>query len=161
MNWGTVEWFEVVWTAAALPGLLLWIANRVLAVRSLRAVRAAGATNGRLIIARYSVMKSDVFIGISAVFVLIGAVAMVRPSNPAATAWDWSRVVLTIGLLGAPAGISYLGYRWRLVERQVTALYLRRLDTREVEQNTREVTQNTREVEQNDRDRWQDEHPPR
>ena len=159
MNWGTIEWFEVVWTLAALPGLALWIANWVLAARSLRAVRAAGATNGRLIIARYSVMKSIILIGISAAFVLIGGVAMARPTNPAATAWDWSRVVLTIGLLGAPAGISFLGYRWRVVEQQVTKLYLRRLDTREVEQNTREVTQNTREVEQNDRDKWQDGHP--
>lgn len=159
MNWGTVEWFEVVWTAAALPGLWLWLANRVLAGRSLRAVRAMGATNGRLIIARYSVLKSNILIGISAVLALIGVVAMARPANPAATAWDWSRVVLTIGLLGAPAGISFLGYRWRIVEQQVTKLYLRRLDAREVEQNTREVTQNTRETEQNHRDEWHDGHP--
>jgi hypothetical protein len=159
MNWANVEWFEVVWTAAALPGLTLWLSNHRLARRSLRAIRSAGATNGRLIIARYSVMKSYVFIGISSVFVLIGVIAMIRPANPAATAWDWSRVVLTIGLLGAPAGISYLGYRWRSVEQPVTRLYLQRLDHREVEQNTREVTQNTRETEQNHRDEWQDGHP--
>ena len=52
MNWTTIEWFEVVWTCAALPGLGLWIANHRLAVRSLRAIRAVGAVNGRLIIAR-------------------------------------------------------------------------------------------------------------
>jgi hypothetical protein len=159
MNWGTIEWFEVVWTAAAVPGLALWTVNRVLAGRSLRAVRAMGATNGRLIIARYSVMKSNVFIGVSSALVLVGVVAMARPGNPAATTWDWSRIMLTIGLLGAPAGISFLGYRWRAVERQVTALYLRRLDAREVEQNTREVTQNSREAEQNHRDEWQDGRP--
>ena len=159
MSLANIEWFEVVWTAAALPGLALWLSNHLLARRSLRAVRAAGATNGRLLIARYSVMKSYIFIGISSVFVLIGIVAMARPTNPGAAAWDWSRVALTIGLLGAPAAISYLGYRWRAVEQQVTALYRRRFDAREVVQNTRETTQNTREVEQNDRDKWQDGHP--
>jgi hypothetical protein len=57
-------------------------------------------------------------------------------------------------LLGAPAAIAFLGYKWRDVERRVVALARARLDSREVEQNTREVTQNTREVEQNDRDKW-------
>lgn len=159
MNWGTIQWFEVVWTVAALPGMALWVANRALAVRSLRAVRAAGVTNGRLIIARYSVMKADVLIGISSVFVLIGAISMLRPVNPVAAGLDPIRLVLTIGLLGAPAAISYLGYRWREVERQVTALARRRLDSREVTQNDREVTQNVHETEQNNRDKWQDGHP--
>jgi hypothetical protein len=125
----------------------------------LRAIKAVGTKNGRLIIARYSVMKSNVFIGICAVFVMIGVVAMTRSANPSATDWHWSRIALTIGLLGAPAGISYIGYRWRAVEKQVTSLARQRLDVREVEQNTREATQNTREVEQNDRDKWQDGHP--
>lgn len=158
-SWGSIQWFEVVWTVAALPGLGLWLANRALAVRSLRAVRAARVTNGRLIIARYSVMKADVLIGVSSVFVLIGVIAMLRPDNPAAASFDPLRLVLTIGLLGAPTAISYLGWRWREVEQQVTALARHRLDYREVEQNTREVTQNTRETEQNDRDKWQDGHP--
>jgi hypothetical protein len=158
MNWTTIEWFEVVWTAAAIPGLALWLANRGLAVRSLRAIRAAGATNGRLIIARYSVMKANVFIAVSSAFLIIGVVAMTRPTNQAVTHWDWTRVALTVGLLGGPAAIAFLGYKWRAVERQVTALYRRRLDAREVEQNSREVTQNTREVTQNDRDKWQDGH---
>jgi hypothetical protein len=158
MNWGTIEWFEVVWTLAAVPGLGLWTANHHLAVRSLRAVRAVGATNGRLIIARYSVTKARVFINVSAAFVLVGIVAMTRPPNPAAVDWDWTRVVLTLGLLGAPAAIAFLGHKWRAVEQQVTALYRRRLDEREHEQNTRESTQNTREHEQNDRDKWQDGH---
>jgi hypothetical protein len=138
MNWDTIQWFEVVWTAAAVPGLLLWIANRVLATRSLRAIKGMGTTNGRLIIARYSVMKCDVHIGVSAVFVLIGVVAMIRPMNPAAVEWDWSRVALTVGLLGAPAAISFLGYKWRAVEQQVMALARRRLDPH-VEQNDRPV----------------------
>lgn len=145
MSWGTVEWFEVVWTAAAVPGLTLWLSNHRLAVRSLRAVKAAGFANGRLIVARYSVVKARVFIGVSAALALVGVVAMTRPTNPAVTTWDWSRIVLTLGLLGAPAGIAYLGYRWRAVERQVIALYRRRLDEREVVQN--------------DRDKWQDGHP--
>src|SRR5215207_3812066 len=154
MNLATIEWFEVVWTAAAIPGLVLWLSNHRLAVRSLRAIRTTGATNGRLIIARYMVQKALVLIGVSAAFALVGVIAMTRPTNPAATAWDWARIALTLGLLGAPAGIAYLGYRWRGVEQQVTALYRRRLDAREVEQNTREATQNTREITQNDRDKW-------
>lgn len=158
MNWATVDWVEVVWTAAALPGLVLWLVNRVSAARSLSAIKAAGATNGRLIIARYSVMKANVLIGVSAVFVLIGAIAMLRPANPGATGFDPLRLLLTIGLLGAPAGISYLGYRWRAVEQRVTVLARQRLDSREAVQNTREVTQNTRETEQNDREKWQDGH---
>jgi hypothetical protein len=158
MNLATIEWFEVVWTAAALPGLALWLSNHRLAIRSLRAVRAASVTNGRLIIARYSVLKANVFIGVSGVFVLIGIISMTRPTNPAATTWDWTRTALTLGLLGAPAAIAFLGYKWRAVERQVTALYRRRLDAREVDQNSREVTQNSRETEQNDRDKWQDGH---
>jgi hypothetical protein len=154
----TIEWFEVVWTAAALPGLALWLSNHRLAIRSLRAVRAASVTNGRLIIARYSVLKARVFIGVSAAFALVGVIAMTRPTNPAATHWDWGRVALTIGLLGAPAAIAFLGYQWRAVEQQVTALYRRRMDAREVVQNTRETEQNTREVEQNHRDEWRDGH---
>ena len=128
MNWSTVDWIEVVWTLAALPGLVLWLINRISAGRSLRAIRAVAATNGRLIIARYSVQKSNVFIGVSAAFVMIGVVAMVRPANPGVAEWSWSRVVLTAGLLGAPAAISYLGWRWREVERRVTALARHRLE---------------------------------
>jgi hypothetical protein len=127
MSWGTVDWIEVVWTLAALPGLLLWLYNRALAKRSLRAIKAAGATNGRLIIARYSVLKANVLIFISAVFVLIGVISMLRPTNAAAAGWDWIRVALTAGLLGAPAAISFLGYRWRAVEAQVVALARLRL----------------------------------
>jgi hypothetical protein len=141
MNWNTIEWFEVVWTCAALPGLALWIANRFLAVRSLRAIKNAGTTNGRLIIARYSVMKADVFIGVSTAFVLIGIVAMGRATNPSAVDWDWTRVVLTVGLLGAPAAISFLGYKWRDVERRVVALARARVDSHEADQNKPPATE--------------------
>jgi hypothetical protein len=160
MNWTTVDLVEVVWTLAAVPGLVLWLGNRVEAGRSLRAIRAVGAHNGRMIIARYSVQKANVLVGVSAVFVLIGIISMIRPANPATATWDWPRIVLTLGVLGAPAGISFIGYRWRTVERQVTALARKTLDSREVEQNTRETTQNTRETEQNNRDKWQDDRPP-
>lgn len=132
MNWNTIEWFEVVWTLAALPGLVLWVVNRTSATRSLRAVKAAGIGNGRLIIARYSVQKANVLIGVSAAFAAIGVVAMIRPTNPAADTWDLTRSLLTVGLLGGPAGVSFIGYRWRVVERQVTELARRRLDPREV-----------------------------
>ena len=128
MNWGTVEWIEVVWTLAALPGLALWLVNRISAGRSLRAIKAVGTANGRRIIARYSVQKSNVFIGVSAAFVMIGAIAMIRPANPNVADWSWSRIVLTAGLLGAPAAISFLGWRWRAVEQQVTALARHRLE---------------------------------
>jgi hypothetical protein len=162
MNVDTIEWFEVVWTLAALPGLILWLVNRAYAARSLKAIRALGTTNGRLIIARYSVMKSNVLIGVSLVFVLIGVISMIRPAS--FDGFDPLRLVLTLGLLGAPAAISYLGYRWRAVERQVTALARKILDSREVVQNHRETEQNHRETEQNDREKWQShhdhEHPP-
>lgn len=130
MSWGTIDWIEVVWTLATLPGLVLWISNRILAGRSLRAIKSVGATNGRLIIARYSVMKSNVLIGVQAVFLLIGAISMLRPANPTVASWDWLRVLLTAGLLGAPAAISFLGYRWRVVEQKVTALARLRLGPR-------------------------------
>jgi hypothetical protein len=159
MTWKTIEWFEVVWTLAALPGLTLWLLNRGTSVRSLRAITKLGTANGRLLIARYSVTKANVLIGISTVFVMIGVISMIRPTNPASPGMDGLRLVLTIGLLGAPAAISYLGYQWREVEQKVTALARQLLDSREVEQNSREVTQNTREVEQNDREKWQNERP--
>ena len=122
MQYGTVDLIEVIWTLAALPGVVIWAINRAAAGRSLRAVRAQGIGNGRLVVARYSVFKSNVFIALSLVFVLIGAISMVRPANPEVAEWDWIRVVLTAGLLGAPALISLLGWRWRRVEQEIIAL---------------------------------------
>lgn len=121
-GWGTVDPIELVWTLAALPGLLVWIVNLVSASRSLRTVRLAGIVNGRRLIARYSVRKCWVLVIISGVFVLIGVSAMLRPPNPAAQHWDWLSLLLTAGLLGAPALITLLGFDWRRVEASVLAM---------------------------------------
>lgn len=118
-GWGTVEPLELVWTLAALPGLIIWIVNLTSASRSLRAVRSAGIVNGRRRIAQYTVRKCWVLIIISAVFVLIGISALLRPPNPGVPDWDWLRVLLTVGLLGAPALITLLGFDWRRVEASV------------------------------------------
>jgi hypothetical protein len=122
---GTVDPIEVIWTLAALPGLTIWAINRATAARSLKAVKKLGVGNGRLIVARYGVFKADVFIGVSSVFALVGVVAMLRAPNPDG-GWDWVRVLLTIGLLGAPAMIAVLGFRWRVVEKTIVKMALLR-----------------------------------
>lgn len=126
-GWGTVDPIEVIWTLAALPGLVVWVVNLVSASRSLRAVRVIGIVNGRRMIARYSVRKCWVLVIISGVFVLIGVSAMLRPPNPGAPRWDWLSLLLTAGLLGAPALITLLGFDWRRVEASV--LHSARRDT--------------------------------
>ena len=107
---------EVIWTGAALPGLVVWAVNLRSARRSLRAVHLVGVVNGRLRVARYGVRQGLVMLYASGVFVLIGVNALLRPVNPAAPEWDALRVLLTIGLISAPALISYLGLDWRRVE---------------------------------------------
>ena len=122
MNYGTVNLIEITWTVAALPGLAIWLANRRTARRSLLAVKALGVGNGRLVVARYSVRKANVLIMVLFVFALIGFVSMVRPSNPEVAGWDWIRVLLTVGLLGAPALLSWLGWEWRQVDQQIISM---------------------------------------
>ena len=112
----SVSPLEVAWTLAAVPGLAVWLVNLRSAWRSLRAARHAGIGNGRLIVARYNVRKTLTMIYISAVFVLIGAVAMLRPPNPSVPPLDLLRILQTVGLLSAPALISYIGVSWRRVE---------------------------------------------
>ena len=119
MSWGTVDLVELIWTLAAVPGWISWALNLRSAYRSLRAVRGAGIVDGRRTVARYTVRQAWIMMQLSGVFILIGAVAMVRPANPAALQWDAPRVVLTIALLGAPAMISYLGADWRRVETEM------------------------------------------
>lgn len=113
----TVDWIEVVWTLAALPGIWVWTVNRISAGKTLRAARKMGFTNGRLLWAKYSTLKSDCLLAISLVFVLIGIISMSRPNST--IGWDWLRVLLTIGLLGAPAIISFLGIKWRAVDQYI------------------------------------------
>lgn len=118
-SWGTVDPVELVWTLAALPGLIVWGVNLVSASRSLHAVRRAGIVNGRRVIAWYSVRKCWVLIVVSGVFALIGIIALLRPPNEAVPHWDWLRVLLTVGLLTAPALIAFLGFDWRHAEAAV------------------------------------------
>jgi hypothetical protein len=116
---GTIDLVEVIWTLAALPGLLSWIINLVSARRSLRAVVKSDVDDGRLPVAKYAVRKSWVMIGLSFVFVLIGTISMLRPSNPELPVFDLLRAILTAGLLAAPAMISFIGADWRRVENEV------------------------------------------
>lgn len=126
MSWGTVDLVELIWTLAAVPGWISWALNLRSAYRSLRAVRDAGITNGRRMVARYMVRKSWIMVQLSGVFILIGAVAMVRPAGPGAQQWDIPRVVLTVALLAAPVMISYLGGNWRRVEAELLRVSTRR-----------------------------------
>lgn len=118
-GWGTADPLELIWTLAAFPGLVVWIGNLISAGQSRRAVRLAGISNGRWLIAQYSVRKCWVLITLSGVFVLIGISALLRPPNPGVPHWDWLSLLLTLGLLGAPALITLLGFDWRRVEAAV------------------------------------------
>lgn len=113
---GTVDPLELIWTVAALPGLVVWVVNLHSARRSARAVRQAGIRDARAAVARYAVRKSLVMIHLAGVFAMIGIVAMLRPPNPEVPAWDALRILLTVGLLSAPAAISFIGVDWRRVE---------------------------------------------
>lgn len=128
MNWGTVDLLELIWTVAALPGLVVWVVNLHSARQSLYAVRQAGLRDARAAVARYAVRKSWVMIHLAAVFALIGVISMARPPNPEVPAWDALRVLLTLGLLSAPAVISFIGLDWRRVEHEMLRSARGRLD---------------------------------
>lgn len=109
---------EIAWTVAALPGLALWAVNCASATATLRSCRAVpDVATGSLLWARFSVQLTAVFVGVEAVFVALGVIAMTRPNNPAATTLtSW----LTAGaLILASVGISYLAWRWRAVDNQL------------------------------------------
>lgn len=118
MSFGTVDLIEVLWTLAALPGLVLWLTNRIIAGRSLRAVIRLRVSNGRMLWARFSVLLTNVFVGVEAVFVLVGGIALFRES----TGNDVIRFVLAFALIGASALITWVGWRWRVVDQELVKL---------------------------------------
>lgn len=116
---------EVVWTVAALPGLVLWATNCASAAVTLRSCKAVpGTPAGSLLWARFSVQLTAVFVGIEAVFVILGVISMTRPNNPAAT--TLTSYVIAGALILASVGISYLAYRWRAVDNQLVGAARRR-----------------------------------
>lgn len=126
--WGTADLVEVLWTLSALPGLVMWLVNLAAANRSRKAMVVLGYGNGRLLWARFGVLLTSVFSTVELVFVLIGVVAMLR-SRPANMGGDWTRPVLTVGLIGASALIAFVGWRWRVVDHELVERYRqRRLD---------------------------------
>ena len=119
MSVGTADLTEIVWTLAALPGLVLWLANRVEAGRGRRAVMKMKIGNGRLVWAQFSVLLTNVFVVIELVLVVVGAIAMSRSSPAEATAL--SQIVVGVGFAGASCLITFVGYRWRAVDTQIVA----------------------------------------
>jgi hypothetical protein len=110
---------EILWTAAALPGLALWAWNYLSARATLRSVKAvkSGTSFGALLWARFSVQLTAVFVGVELAFVVLGVISMTRPNNPQAT--TLTSYVIAGVLILASAGISYLAYRWRAVDQQL------------------------------------------
>lgn len=125
----TISWYEVIWTLGAVPGLLLWLWNWKGAVSSLRAIRSISTGNGRLLWAQFSTLMTFVFVGIEAVFVMLGVIAMATPSPNRPTVTTW---VLVTGLLGASCAITFLAYKWRAVDQQIIGAARARDEARRV-----------------------------
>lgn len=111
----TIQLAELVWTLIALPGLVLWIINRISAGQTLRAARAMGISNGRMLFARFGVRETTAWTVIDAVFVIIGVVAMTNASNPDADDSP-TRLLVAAGLIGASCIVTYLGWSWREID---------------------------------------------
>ena len=118
----TIDLAEVVWTLAALPGLVMWLANRRDAGRMRAAARTLPRPNGRLAWAQFAVLFTNVMVGVELVYICLGAVGMIRPPNPAASERPLIGLVIVLGLIAASAAVSFLGWRWRAVDRQLVAM---------------------------------------
>ena len=116
----TVEVAEVVWTAAAFPGLVMWLVNLRDAGRTRAAARLLPVPNGRLAWARFSVEFCRVLVFVEVTYVGLGVVGMTRPPNPAAQ--PLATLAIVLGLIAASAAVSFLGWRWRAVDRQLIAM---------------------------------------
>lgn len=157
----TIQSTELLWTLVAIPGLLLWVSNRMRARASLRATKRLDIGNGRRAFARFSVRETTVWAFVEAVFVTIGVVSMTYESNPDSN--TLSSLVIVAGLILASAMITALGVEWRRVDRELVRSAVAQMtaaqDDREasqfvttVAQDDREAVQNVREEEQNTRD---------
>lgn len=113
----TVDVGELLWIAAALPGLWLWLRNLREAKQDLRAVRAISPRNGRFLWARFSVLLTRTFVGIEVLFVLLGGVALFRvpPMDP----HPETRYVTIGGLIVASIVISVIAQRWASVNAEI------------------------------------------
>jgi hypothetical protein len=118
----TIDFFEIVWTLAAIPGLWFWIGNRLEAGLDAKAAASIVPRNGRFLWARFSVFLTNTFIGIEVLFVLLGITAMTRPVAPVADGTtNFYRLVLVIGLISASCVITMLAYRWRQVNAEIVS----------------------------------------
>ena len=119
---GTIEVAEVVWTVAALPGLVMWLINLRDAGRMRATARLLPVPNGRLTWARFSVQFCQVMVFVEATYVGLGVVSMTRPPNPAAAVQSpLVGLAIVLGLIAASTAVSFLGWRWRAVDRQLIA----------------------------------------
>jgi len=161
----TVQSTELLWTLVAIPGLLLWVSNRMRARASLQATKRLDIGNGRRAFARFAVRETTVWAFVEAVFVAIGVVSMTRETNPDAN--TLSSLVIVTGLILTSTMITALGVEWRRVDRELVRAAVAQMtaaqNTREasqsataVAQDDREIVQNVREEEQNTRDENQE-----
>lgn len=123
----TVDITELLWTVCAIPGLWLWILNQRESARDVRAARTIIPRNGRYLWASFSVLLTRMFVGIEVLFVLLGIVAMFRPSPMDPT--PVIRYVTVAGLILASAGITWLSYRWKQVNRDIVQAARDRMNT--------------------------------
>lgn len=113
----TVDVGELLWIAAALPGLWLWLMNLRDARKDFRAVRDISPRNGRYLWAKFSTLLTRAFLGLELLFIGLGVQALFR-TPPAAPA-SLSRVITVIGLIAASVVISAIAYRWKRVNAEI------------------------------------------
>lgn len=116
----TIQATEVLWLAAALPGLALWQSNMRYAMRSRALLRRAKVTNGRMVWARFSVLLTSTFTTIETGFVLIGVISMTTeppPTSSILTRWVVAGVLIAMSFL-----ITYIAMKWKLVDTTLNKL---------------------------------------
>jgi hypothetical protein len=119
-SYGSVTLTELIWMVSATPGFLLWAANLQSAWKDLRAVRRLGIIDGRLVWARFAVLKNTAFMLVEASFILIGVTAMLQaPVSGAGTRLTPTGLVLTLCLLSTSVLMTIVGLRWRQVAKYI------------------------------------------
>jgi hypothetical protein len=123
VSYGSVTLVEVLWTVFAIPGFFVWFANLRSAQADLEAVRRLGVIDGRLVWAKFSVLKNASFFFIETGFLAIGITAMLQmpvvanPSKLSPTGW-----VMTFCLLSSSVLMTVVGLRWKHVSRYILDL---------------------------------------
>lgn len=113
----TVQVTEIIWLISAVPGLVLWSQNFVVARQVSKYVPAP---NGRLIWAQFSVWLTITFVLIECGFVGVGLLAMT--TAPADTSPFWLRILFASIFTSISGGISLLGFRWKWVDNRLMEL---------------------------------------